>query len=341
MSGILATLSNLITPEMVGNLGKQLGLSDELTRQGLTITNAVLAGGLARASSTPEGSAAVAQLVEGADSSVLSNLSGVVANVLGGSKTVSVGNGAAGQLFGSNLELVTSGVKKATGIDIAPMLAICTPVVLGVVKNMAAQQQLDADSLAKMLQTEVKGLSRRDANTGKVLKEVFKPLEAQDKVRDAFSAEEWALLQKGPLHAAGLVILADRSGGGGVDKEIEALQATLNEAAAAAGPAELIGLLFRDRSAVGPMEDLVKAQRKTEADALHTAMIGPVNEALILVKAKGARSDATAYQGLLISVAQKVAGAAKEGGFMGMGGVDVSDKEKAAIDTLAAAVAAA
>jgi hypothetical protein len=335
---ILATLSNLITPEMVGNLGKQFGLSDELTRQGLTITNAVLAGGLARAGSTPEGAAAVAELVQNADSSVLSNLSGVAANVLGG-KSVNVADGVAGKLFGSNLELITTGVKKATGIDIAPMLAICAPVVLGVVKNMAAQQQLDADGMAKLLQTEVKGLSRRDANTGKVLKEVFKPLEAQDKVRNAFTAEEWALLQNGPLHAAGLIILADR--GGGVDKEIEALQASLDEAAGSAGPAELLGLLFRDRSAVKPMEDMVKAHRKTDPEALQTAMIGPVTEALILVRAKAAKSDATAYQGLLIGAAQKVANAAKEGGFLGMGGVDVSDKEKAALDALASAVAAA
>jgi hypothetical protein len=70
-------------------------------------------------------------------------------------------------------------------------------------------------------------------------------------------------------------------------------------------------------------------------------MLGPVTEALILVKAKSGKSDATAYQGLLIGAAQKVANATKEGGFMGMGGVDVSDKEKAALDALATAVAAA
>jgi hypothetical protein len=338
---ILATLSNLITPEMVGTLGKQFGLSDELTRQGMTITNAVITGGLARASSTPEGAAAVAELVKNADSSVLSNLSGLAANVFGGSKSAAGAAGITNQLFGSNLELVTGGVKKATGIDIAPMLALGVPVVLGVVKNMAVQQNLDADGLAKLFQTEVKGLARRDANTGKVLKEVFKPLEAQDKVRNTFSSEEWALLQNGPLHAAGLVILADRSGGGGVEKEIDALQAALDEASAAAGPAELLGLLFRDRSAVGPLEELVKAHRKTDPEALQTAMLGPVTEALVLVKSKGTRSDAVAYQGLLIGAAQKVAGAAKEGGFMGMGGVDVSDKEKVALDTLAAAVAAA
>jgi hypothetical protein len=340
MSSILATLSNLITPEMVGNLGKQFGMSDELTRQGLVIANAVLAGGMARAASTPEGAGALTKLIDSADSSVISNLSGVAANVLGG-KTINIADGAVGQLFGSNLELVTNGVKKATGIDIGPMLAVCAPVMLGVVKNMAAQQQLDADGIAKLLQTEVRGLSRRDANTGKVIKEVFKPLEAQDKVRNAFTSEEWALLQNGPLHAAGLVILSDRSGGGGVEKEIDALQAALDEAAAAAGPAELLGLLFRDRSAVGPMEDLVKAHRRTEPEALQTAMLGPVTEALLLARAKASKSDTVAYQGLLIGASQKVAGAAKEGGFLGMGGVDVSDKEKAALDALAAAIAAA
>lgn len=333
----LTTLSSLITPEMIGTLGKQFGLSDELTRQGLLVTNAVIAGGLARAANTTEGAAALNNLISSADSSVISNLSGVAQAVLSGNAS----NNIAGQLFGSNLDLVTGGVKKATGIDITPMLAICAPIVLGVVKNMAAQQNLDAEGLAKLLQSEVRGLSRRDANTSKVIKEVFKPLEAQDKVRNAFSSEEWALLQNGPLHAAGLIILADRSSSSGIDKEIAALQSAITAAATSATPTELLGLLFRDRDATRPLEELVKAHRKTEPEAMHAVMLGPVTEALKVVNAKAASSDATAYRGLLIGAAQQVASAAKEGGFMGMGGVDVSDKEKAALDALATAVAAA
>lgn len=334
MTSILGTLSALITPEMVSNLGKQVGLSDELTRQGLVISNAVLAGGIARAASTPEGAASVAQMVEKADSSVLSNLVGLASSALGS------GNSAASEIFGPNFDLVTSGVKKATGIDIVPLLSLCTPVVLGVIKNMAAQQQLDADGLASLLQSEVKGLARRDGNTAKVIKEVFKPLEAQDKLRATFSAEEWAALQQAPIHAAALIILADRSGSSGRGKEIAALRDTLAEAVASAGPAELNALLFRDAGTTDTVEGLIKDFRKTDEAEREKALIEPITQALSLAKSKAPRGDATAYQGLLISVAQQVAGAAKEGGFLGMGGTNVSADEKAALDALVAAVSA-
>jgi hypothetical protein len=334
MASILATLSALITPEMVGGLGKRFGLSDELTRRGLVICNAVLTGGLARAAADPERTDAIAQLIERADSSVLSNLVAVAASVSGGA------SGAADEIFGRNLPLILSGVKKASGIDIAPLLGICAPVVLGVIKNQATQQKLDPAGLAKLLQSEMKGLGRRDAATAQVLKEVFKPLDAQAKLRAAFSAEEWAGLKRAPLNAAALVMLADRSGGGGRAREIEALRKTVAEAVASAGPAELVGLLFPEGVAPADVETLIKAHRRTEDQELRVALLAPISEAVAVARAKAPGSDATAYQGLLINIAQQVAGAAKEGGFLGMGSTLISIEEKVAIDELAAAVAA-
>jgi hypothetical protein len=334
MPSILDTLSALITPEMVSGLGKQVGLSDEPTRRGIVIANAVLTGGMARASSTPAGAAMIAQMIDKADSSVLSNLIGVAASATAGP------NDAASQIFGRNLPLIMGGVKKATGIDITPFLAVSTPVVLGVIKNLARQQKLDPDGLGKLLRTEMKGLSRRDPATAQVLKEVFKPLEGQDKLRAAFSAEEWARLRQAPLNAAVLIKLADRSGGGGRSKEIAALCTAIAEAATNAGPAELIGLLFYDNVSPADVEALVKAHRKTDEQELRSALLTPITEAVAIAKAKAPSGDAIAYQGLLIDVAQKVASAANEGGFLGMGSTLISIQEKIAIDELAAAVAA-
>lgn len=332
MSSILQTIAAIITPEMISGLGKQFGLSDELTRQGLVIANAVLVGGMARAAGTPEGAATVARLVEQADTGVLSNLVGVAAR--GPDDT-------ARQLFGSNLDLVTGSVKKAAGIDIAPFLGLVAPVVLGVTKNIAGQQQLDAGGIAGALQNDVKSLARRDAATARVLKEVFKPLEAQDRLRAAFSAEEWAALQHAPQSAAGLIILADRSGRAGRTKEIEALHAAVAEAVSASGPGELVSLLFRDGISDGAVEGLVKAHRKTDEPELHATLLAPITEAVKVARAKAPRGDASAYHGLLIAVAQRVASAAKEGSFLGMGGTEVSDAEKEAIDALVAALTAA
>lgn len=334
MASILAMLASIVTPEMVSGLGKQFGLSDELTRRGLTITNATLAGGMARAGRSSEGKAALAEIISKADTSLLSNLSSVVTG------TNSNSSAAVEAIFGRNLSLVTNGAKKATGIDITPILPICAPVVLAMVKNVMAQQQLDADGLAKLFESEVKSFNRRDPINAKVVKEIFRPLEAQDKLRATFSDEEWAKLKEAPAYAATLVILADRSGGTGRKAEIEALANAVAESAASAGPAELIGLLFAEGIEPKTIEATISAHRKTDEHELRQLLMAPVTEAIALVRAKASPGDATAYKGLLIDIAQKVASAAKEGGFMGMGGTLVSSQEKLAIDELAAMVGA-
>lgn len=333
MASILETISNVVTPDMISGVGKTLGLSDEVTRQGVTLSNALITGGLARAASTDDGAARVAQLVEKADSSVLGNLGAVVSSALGGSTST------AEQLFGSNLDLVVTNVKKATGIDIRPILAIGAPLVLGVVKNMAGQQQLDAAGIARLLQSEVKGLSRRDSATAKTLKELFKPLEAQDKVRARFSDEEWATLSAAPGNVTAIIMLADRSGGGGQDKEIAALHDAVAEAVANSAPTELVNMLYRDGVSGVAVEELVKAYKKTDELMTRKSLLGPVSAAMAAVRANGVKGEAESFQGVLTAVAQRVAAAAKEGGFLGMGGTNISDAEKAALDAISAALA--
>lgn len=334
MSSILDTISSIATPDMIRGLGKQFGLSDELVRQGMTISNVVLTGGMARAASTPDGAAAVAELVGKADSSLLGNLSNVVANAAG------MSDNTASKLFGSNLDLITSGVKKATGIDIVPLLGVAAPVLLGVIKNMSSQQGLDADGIARLLQGEVRGLARRDPASAKVFKEIIKPLEAQDKLKSKFNDDEWVILQRGALYTTALIMLADHSGGAGREKEIRALQATLSDAVTSAGPAELNSLLFRENITESVVNDVVKSFRRNDEAETRTALLNSVTSAVGIAKAKAPKADAIAYQGLLLAVAQQVAGAAKEGGFLGMGGTNVSGDEKAMIDSIAAAIAA-
>jgi hypothetical protein len=335
MSGVLNTISSLISPNVISTLGKQFGMSDELVRQGIAISGAVLAGGMVRAANRPEGAAMVGELIDKANPALLGNLNSLLSGVLTSSPDV------ARQLYGSNFDLVMNGVKKATGIDIVPMLGLVAPVMLAVLKNQGVQQGLDGAGIVNMVQTEVKGLGRRDGPTAQVLKEIFKPLEAQDKLRNSYSDEEWTMLQQGPIYAAALIILSDRSGGSGRSKEAAALQASLAEAASASNSTELIGLLFRDGVSDARIEELAKEHRKTSWEELQPILLEPITAAVALAKAKASKSDATVYQGLLIGAAQQVAAAVKEGGFLGMGGTNVSDSEKAALDALSVAVSAA
>ena len=52
---------------------------------------------------------------------------------------------------------------------------------------------------------------------------------------------------------------------------------------------------------------------------------------VLLLAAKASPAEAQAYKQMLVDVAQQAADASNEGGFLGFGGVRVSDKEKAFI----------
>ena len=61
------------------------------------------------------------------------------------------------------------------------------------------------------------------------------------------------------------------------------------------------------------------------------SLIGGVKSAADLVARKASPAEADAYRKMLADVAEHAANASKEGGFLGFGGVRVSDKESAFI----------
>jgi hypothetical protein len=66
-----------------------------------------------------------------------------------------------------------------------------------------------------------------------------------------------------------------------------------------------------------------------------------VKSAVALVASKASSAEAEAYRQMLVGVAERAAEASKEGGFLGFGGVRVSDKEQAFITEVKAASGAA
>ena len=58
--------------------------------------------------------------------------------------------------------------------------------------------------------------------------------------------------------------------------------------------------------------------------------------AMALVLARGSEAEATAFGGWLLGIAAAVARASREGGFLGIGGTEVSQRERIALDELQA-----
>jgi hypothetical protein len=152
--------------------------------------------------------------------------------------------------------------------------------------------------------------------------------------RDSFSAEEWRLLRLAPAMVGSGVGAADPSGLFGALKEAASGAMGLASALRANAGLELFAALAADRS-MPDMPDkkalVGEGSREQQIEHLKTTVLEQVRQAVALVAAKASPTEVDAYRKLLGDVAETAANASTEGGFLGFGGVRVSDKEKAYI----------
>jgi hypothetical protein len=137
-----------------------------------------------------------------------------------------------------------------------------------------------------------------------------------------FNAEEWSTLVEAPLLAGMRVVAAER---GGTIRESVAVSKVYAAARQAHGESELLDALVSSPPGVNP-------QQLTQGGDVAALADARLREALGLIDAKAAPEDAQAYRRFVIDVARAAAEAHKEGGFVGIGGKPVSEKEQAAID---------
>ena len=157
----------------------------------------------------------------------------------------------------------------------------------------------------------------------------------------SFTSQEWHLLLQSPMLAAMAVTAADPSGLFGLVKEGVAASRALAEAKTAAGGSELIRAVAADlETAAG--RDAARDGLKARFVGAKAADIKPnaitaLRETAALLEAK-APEDAAAFKAWLEDIARRVAEASKEGGFLGFGGVQVSDAEKATLAEISGAL---
>jgi hypothetical protein len=153
--------------------------------------------------------------------------------------------------------------------------------------------------------------------------------------RSAFTADEWTLLRVTPSFVAVGVVAADASG---LFASLKETLAGVNEVSDALGSSpdlELFRALAADRSApaVPDVEPLLgDGPKDAQLENFKTAVLERVSAVIELLNQKASAAETDAYRRLLVRVAQRAASAAKEGGFLGIGGVRVSEKERAFIE---------
>lgn len=160
--------------------------------------------------------------------------------------------------------------------------------------------------------------------------------------RALFSDEDWAGVLEAPI-LAGLAVTAAEPGGLlGALKESAAMARALKVAAATAAEGDLVAEVaaaFKIPAEREGASAAVKALAEgLSPEDLVTASVTRLAAIMRRIEAV-APAQADAYRAFLLDLARDTAEASREGGFLGLGGVRVSEAEKRALSELSQALA--
>lgn len=162
--------------------------------------------------------------------------------------------------------------------------------------------------------------------------------------KSSFTPDEWKKLIESPLLAGFAISAGDPSGFIGTLQEGLASAKALAEAKADANADALIKAV---------VNDLLTPEGRTAArdgvkSLIQGAQLSEIKDRALAELAKTAAildtkapSEATAFRNWLNNIAKTVAEAGTEGGFLGFGGVKVSDTERATLGEIAKALGVA
>lgn len=152
MATLAESLSQTVTPEVIGKIGTKLGVDSTTAQKATEIGVPLITGGMAKASSTTAGASSIFDMLGKLDPNMVND-------ALGGAGAPGAGDNILNGIFGNALGPITGQIKQATGIDVAPFLPMLAPLVAGTIAKFAKSGNLDAAGLANTLQTESKAFA--------------------------------------------------------------------------------------------------------------------------------------------------------------------------------------
>jgi hypothetical protein len=159
--------------------------------------------------------------------------------------------------------------------------------------------------------------------------------------KQSFTPEEWTKILESVMLAGMAVSAAEPSGLWGLLREGVASGSALAAAKSDSGSSELIKAVVAEYETSEGRSSVQEALRKRFSGAKPADVVQRSLESLREVSAilaAKAPGDAPAFKAWLNSISEKVAEASSEGGFLGIGGVKVSDKEKATLSDISKAL---
>jgi hypothetical protein len=154
-----------------------------------------------------------------------------------------------------------------------------------------------------------------------------------------FTEEEWVRVRRAPFVAGMAISLADPGGPIELTKETSA---SLKSATNPPSREQLLADIALDIQAMtqerqNPLTDFKPTQ---ESDP-RQQMLEELSAVTAIVSAKATAEETAAFKQWLLTTAQDAADAAKEGGFLGFGAVQVSEGEQSMLEQLRVTLGAA
>ena len=152
-----------------------------------------------------------------------------------------------------------------------------------------------------------------------------------------YTSEQWDMLRMAPVNAATYVVTAELSILGTL-AELRAFGKALREPSAPPAAQELVESLVADLEDKEQAEAQPPATGDNESEDVRQRLYEGLQNAAALVDLKCSPAEAEGFKQWLLDLAHVAAKAHKEGSVLGIGGVRVSDKEKAALAEVKAAL---
>jgi hypothetical protein len=148
----------------------------------------------------------------------------------------------------------------------------------------------------------------------------------------SFTDDEWERVRRAPMVAGMAITIADP---GGPIEVLKEGMATLRAATVPPSQDELLAAVALDIQAmVQQKQNPARNFKPTAAATAGTEILHELSAVDAIVAEKATSEETQAFRGWLVMAAQAAADAAKEGGFMGFGAVQVSEGEQVMLDQL-------
>jgi uncharacterized protein DUF937 len=184
MASLFESLTQSLTPEVMGAIGKTTGLDLNQATKGLGVVGPLITSALANRASTPDGlSGLMNALSPSSGGGLLSDLS----------KTISSGGAPASMmssLFGPGLGAMGATIDKALGFKVSPLIAMAAP--LKQLSQRMTAQKLDQNAVAQLLRDEQTALaSKTDKATATLVQQALDAGKEATTTKARYPADQW------------------------------------------------------------------------------------------------------------------------------------------------------